>query len=72
MRERGYARVVGEIEAGLNGVAAPIRNAGGQVIAAISAGGPAYRVTSARMNELSEMVVGAAASISARLGYSEQ
>jgi DNA-binding IclR family transcriptional regulator len=71
VRERGYARVIGEIEAGLNGVAAPIRNATGQVIAAVSAGGPAYRVTSARMNELGEMVVGAAASISARLGYGD-
>jgi DNA-binding IclR family transcriptional regulator len=71
VRERGFARAVGEIEAGLNGVAAPVRNAGGQVIAAVSAGGPAYRVTSARMHELGELVVGAAASISARLGYND-
>jgi DNA-binding IclR family transcriptional regulator len=69
VRARGYARALGEIETGLNGVAAPVRNAGGEVIAAVSAGGPAYRVTSERMHELGALVVEAAATISTRLGY---
>jgi DNA-binding IclR family transcriptional regulator len=70
VRERGYASALGEVEAGLNGVAAPIRDAAGVVVAAVSVGGPAYRVTPERLEDLGAQVVEAAARISARLGFS--
>ena len=68
-RERGYAQALGEIEEGLNAVAAPIRDASGAVVAAVSVSGPAYRVTADRIPNLGALVVGAAANISARLGF---
>ena len=70
VRACGYARAVGELEAGLNGVAAPIRDAGGSVVAAVSASGPAYRVTVERLADLGALVVDTAERISERLGYS--
>jgi DNA-binding IclR family transcriptional regulator len=70
VRERGYAQALGEIEEGLNTVAAPIRDAAGAVIASVSVSGPAYRVTADRIPALGALVVEAAARISARLGFS--
>jgi DNA-binding IclR family transcriptional regulator len=69
VRERGYAQALGEIEEGLNGVAAPVRDAYGAVIASVSASGPAYRVTADCIPELGALVVEAANRISARLGF---
>lgn len=69
VRERGYACTRGEVEEGLNGAAAPIRNREGQVFAAVSVSGPSYRVPLARLDELGALVVAAAAEISSRLGY---
>jgi DNA-binding IclR family transcriptional regulator len=70
VRRRGYATALGEIEEGLNAVAAPIRDAGGHVVAAVSVSGPAYRVMAKRVAELAAMTVAAAGQISVRLGYS--
>lgn len=69
IRERGYAQAIGEIEAGLNAVAAPIHNANGDVVAAVSISGPAYRVTSERLSEFGALVCATAQRISARLGF---
>lgn len=69
VRERDYAQALGEIEEGLNAVAAPIRNAAGAVVAAVSISGPAYRVTADRIPNLGALVITAAAKISARLGF---
>jgi DNA-binding IclR family transcriptional regulator len=69
IRARGYARSYGEIEEGLNGVAAPVRDARGVVIAAVSISGPAYRVTERRCEELAAQAIAAAAAISTRLGF---
>jgi IclR family transcriptional regulator, acetate operon repressor len=69
VRGRGYAQALGEIEEGLNAVAAPIRDAAGAVVAAVSVSGPAYRVTADRIPDLGALVVAAAAKISARLGF---
>jgi len=49
-------------------VAAPVRD-GGQVIAAVSVSGPAYRVTTERVAELGALTIAAAGQISARLGF---
>jgi DNA-binding IclR family transcriptional regulator len=70
VRGQGYATAVGEIEDGLNAVAAPIFDGAGQVAAAISVSGPAYRVTPERLADLGALTARAAAEISARLGYS--
>ena len=69
VRRRGYAVTVEEYEVGLNAVAAPITGADGQVLAAISASGPAYRFTEERLYEIAPAVIAAAAEISRRLGY---
>ncbi len=44
MREQGYAVAVDELEVGLTAVAAPIRNAHGDVIASMSVSGPTFRL----------------------------
>ena len=45
VRRRGWAQSVGEREPGVGSVSAPIRGAGGRVIAAISVSGPLERLT---------------------------
>jgi DNA-binding IclR family transcriptional regulator len=67
VRERGYAVALGEIEQGLNAVAAPIQAGDGVIVAAVSVSGPAYRVTPARVAALAELTVGAADKISRRI-----
>jgi DNA-binding IclR family transcriptional regulator len=69
VRTQGYACAIGEIEDGLNAVAAPVRDASGQVVAAVSVSGPAYRVTPDRIPDLATLTRAAAAKISARLGH---
>jgi DNA-binding IclR family transcriptional regulator len=68
-RRRGYATTVEEYELGLNAVAAPIRSQYGEVVAAVSASGPAYRFTPARMEEVAPVLIAGADEISHRLGY---
>ena len=55
---------------GATPVAAPVRDASGQVVAAVSVSGPSYRVKAGRVDELGQLTVDAAAEISVRLGYS--
>lgn len=69
VREQGYATTTEELEQGLDAVAAPVRDAGGRVVAAISVSGPVYRFDAARMAEVAPAVVAAAADLSRRLGY---
>jgi DNA-binding IclR family transcriptional regulator len=45
VRRRGWAQSVGEREPGVGSVSAPVRGAGGRVIAAISVSGPLERLT---------------------------
>jgi DNA-binding IclR family transcriptional regulator len=67
--EEGYAFTLEELEVGLNAVAAPVRDAEGSVIAAVSVAGPSYRVTPHRLSELGEMTRDAADAVSRRMGY---
>lgn len=69
IRARGYAFDHGEIELNRNCVAAPIRNTGGQVFAAISVSGPASRLKPQQLDQLAPIIVSHAESISQRLGY---
>ncbi|CAL9364830.1 IclR family transcriptional regulator [Streptomyces sp. enrichment culture] len=68
-RERGYAWTLEELEIGLHAMAAPVRDRDGEVVAAISASGPAYRFTEERMHELAPVLVKGAQEISHRMGY---
>ncbi|MGW0706120.1 IclR family transcriptional regulator [Streptomyces sp. NPDC002643] len=67
--ERGYAYTLEELEIGLHAMAAPIRNRDGEVVAALSASGPAYRFTEERLHELAPVLLKGAEEISHRLGY---
>ncbi|KUO04552.1 IclR family transcriptional regulator [Streptomyces sp. DSM 15324] len=67
--DRGYAVTLEELEIGLHAMAAPIRSRDGEVVAALSASGPAYRFTEARMRELAPLLVEGAAEISRRMGH---
>ncbi|MFI7635429.1 IclR family transcriptional regulator [Nonomuraea sp. NPDC049400] len=69
-RKRGYAYCLEELEDGLNTIAAPIRSYHGDVVAAVSVSGPAYRFDAERMHELASVLISGADEISARLGYS--
>jgi len=69
VRRRGYATAVEELETGLTAIAAPVRNAEGQVIASISASGPSFRMTADRMPALTGSVRRAAEEVSRRLGW---
>jgi len=60
---------VGEFEAGLNAVAAPIRGHGGVAIAALSVSGPVYRLDEARMQEIGPKIAASAAAIGRRMGH---
>ncbi|MBP2703052.1 IclR family transcriptional regulator [Microbispora sp. RL4-1S] len=68
-RRLGYAVTVEEYEIGLNAIAAPIRSYEGEVVAAVSASGPAYRFSEDRMRELAPMLIAGADDISRHLGY---
>jgi IclR family transcriptional regulator, KDG regulon repressor len=69
IRRVGFAVDDQEREIGLRGVAAPIFNARGQVIAAISVSGPSLRVTYEKVAELAQIIREAAQEISRKLGY---
>jgi len=68
VRQRGYATAVDELELGLTALAAPIRNAHGDVIASMSVSGPTFRLKQAT-DELASLVCAAAAEVSLRLGW---
>lgn len=66
---RGYAQTVEELEEGLNAVAAPVRRADGQVVAALSVSGPAFRMRPMDLPRIARLVMDAAEAISRRMGY---
>lgn len=69
VRDRGWASTSEELEIGLNAVAAPIRGADGEVVAAVSVSGPVYRLTVAAYPDIAEKLRVGALEISARIGY---
>jgi IclR family transcriptional regulator, acetate operon repressor len=68
VRRRGYATAFGEYDTALNGIAAPVYDARGNVIAALDVWGPSFRVTPHRVPELVQQVRESAAAVSVRLG----
>ena len=67
--EQGYAVDDEEAHEGVRGIAAPVRDYSGNVIASITITGPASRITRNRLPDLAAQVVKAAGNISSRLGY---
>jgi IclR family transcriptional regulator, KDG regulon repressor len=66
---RGWGLDDEEYAAGLRCLAAPVRDAGGEVVAAIGISGPTTRVTLERVQTLAHQVRRAAAQVSTQLGY---
>jgi len=69
VRERGWSLAAEELEPGFAAVGAPVRGPGGEVIAAISVGGPRGRVNQQRVKELAALLPTAAGRIAAQLGH---
>jgi len=69
VRRTGFATAVDELEVGLAAIAAPVRNAHGDVIASLSLSGPTFRLDEARLLELKPLLIEAAAEVSHRLGW---
>lgn len=69
VRRRGWAENVNESEMGVSSVAAPIRDAAGRVVAAISVAGPGPRFTPETVRRFAADAMRTAEGISARLGY---
>ncbi len=70
IRQQGYAVIADELDIGAHSIAAPIRDAQGKVIAAISIAGPSHRFTEERIQRYIQLVQEAALEISQALGYS--
>lgn len=68
IRKRGYGHAVGELEEGLNTVAAPVWG-DGRVVAAISISGPSYRIPPREQPRLGRLAADAGMAIARRMGY---
>lgn len=69
VRRRGWAENVNESDLGVASIAAPVRDASGQVVAAISVAGPHPRFTPEATRRITQEVIATAERISARLGH---
>ena len=70
-RRRGYAVVVEEFEPGLVGVAAPVRDFRGTIVAALNVSAPKFRFAK-RLGPAGETVKKAADAVSFELGWTEE
>ncbi len=70
VRRRGYAVAFSEWIDGTNGIAVPVADARGRVIASLGVWGPAHRVTPARVPEIVTTARAAALEMTTRLGGS--
>ena len=68
VRARGYATNLEEWRIGVCGVAAPLRDHDGVVVASIGVSGPSERLPKQRLRELAPVLLEAAANISAEIG----
>jgi DNA-binding IclR family transcriptional regulator len=72
VRQRGYSVSAGEWRQNVGGVGAPIRSAGGEVIAAVGLMSPLERLkTESTRSQAARAIVDCAANISRDLGYAE-
>jgi len=70
--EQGWGSTVEEFEVGLSAVAAPVRGADGDVIAALSVSGPSFRMEAEKFPVLARRMVAGADELSRRLGFFSQ
>ena len=70
-RERGYSINRGEFRIGVGGIAAPVRDRSGAVVASVAVWGSDRNILGARREELAAMTVAAARDISRQMGYVE-
>jgi DNA-binding IclR family transcriptional regulator len=68
-RVAGLARTYEELEVGLDAIAAPVYDSGGEVVAALDVSGPSHRIRAEDRPELVRLTLEAAADLSRRLGY---
>lgn len=69
VRQSGYAIDDEESEVGMRGVAAPVRDISGKVVAAVGLAGPIQRLTKKDLRALAPQVIATADAISTRLGH---
>lgn len=69
IRQSGYAIDDEESDAGMRGLAAPIRDASGTVVASVGLAGPVQRLSKKNLRSFTPWLMDAAQAISARLGY---
>ena len=72
VRADGFATTIDELESGLTAMAAPVFDASGAAVAALSVSGPTLRLTRRRIEELRPTVVKHARAISERLGHRKE
>jgi len=69
IRQQGYSIDDEELESGIRAVAAPIRDIGGEIIAAISIPGPVNRMTSERISDITASLLDKTQIVSRRMGW---
>ncbi len=72
VRAQGYAVAVEELEPGLWAVAAPVRDASGAVVAALSVSGPTVRLRGGLLGRLGRLLVEEGLALSLLLGYDDR
>ncbi|WP_279582177.1 IclR family transcriptional regulator [Fodinicola feengrottensis] len=65
----GYATCFEELELGMHAVAAPVLGQRGEIVGAISASGPAYRLPRRRIRQVADELAEVAGQLSEQLGY---
>ena len=69
VRRQGYAVSTGEWQREASGIAAPIFDPRGEIIAALTISGPSQRFNDAKMREYATVVTSAANEVSRNMGY---
>jgi IclR family transcriptional regulator, acetate operon repressor len=69
VRRDGLGQAIDELELGLSAVAAPVQDASGRTVAALSVSGPTLRLTPKRIAELRPIVTKQARALSKLLGH---
>ncbi len=72
VRRTDFATAIDELEPGLAAIAAAVRGAHGDVIAALSIAGPTLRMTPRRIAECKPVLIAEARSLSRRLGHIDE
>ena len=72
VKARGYATAVEELEPGLWAVAAPVRDASGAVVAALSISGPTVRLRRGLLQRLGRLLITEGRAVSALLGHDDR